>query len=99
MPHVIRTRQFEVDLTNILEYIDEFSPTAATRFATEVDRMVQLIGQIPGIGRTREELGFGIRSKVIQSYILIYQIRDEDIFLLRVIHGRRDIPRLFQDDG
>jgi len=48
---------------------------------------------IPFAGRLRSELRAGLRSFPIRSYVLFYRIDGENINLLRVLHGQRDIER------
>jgi hypothetical protein len=38
----------------------------------------------------------GLRSFPVLQYVIIYRIEDEDVVILHVFHGRRDIESLFQ---
>lgn len=61
---------------------------------TIVDRFL-LLSRFPGIGRSREEdLCAGLRSFPVGAYVIFYRIDGEDVFILRVIHGSRDIARM-----
>ena len=47
------------------------------------------------MGRARDEdLRSGLRSFPVGEYVIIYRILDEDILILRVLHGSRDIEAL-----
>ncbi len=60
-----------------------------------VDRFYGLATQ-PNIGRRRDEdLRPGLRSFPVGEYVVIYRVQDEDVLILRVLHGGRDIPALF----
>jgi len=51
---------------------------------------------IPIIGRARDEdLRPGLRSFPVGEYVIIYRIQDEDVLILRVPRGSRDIATLF----
>jgi plasmid stabilization system protein ParE len=40
-----------------------------------------------------------VRSSVVGRYVVIYRFTDDELQILRIIHGSRDIPRLFGDPG
>ncbi len=50
----------------------------------------------PYIGRARDEdFGVGSRSFPVGDYVIVYRVEGEDVLILRVAHGRRDIEALF----
>ena len=51
---------------------------------------------MPEMGRSREELAPGLRSVTAGNYLLFYQPIDDGILVIRVAHGSRDLPALFQ---
>ena len=67
---VVRTERAKIDLEEIFAYLEERSPTAADRLAALVDERCALLAQFPRIGRAREELAAGLRSVVLESYVL-----------------------------
>ena len=58
-----------------------------------VDRFA-LLARRPHIGRPRDDLRPGLRSSTVGSYVILYRIDGDDVIVLRVIHGRRDLPAL-----
>ena len=52
---------------------------------------MQHLELFPESGRLRQEFGSGIRCLPIRGYLVFYQIRTEDILVVRVIHGSRDL--------
>ena len=42
-----------------------------------------------------EDLRPGLRSFPVGEYVIIYRIQDEDVLILRVLRGSRDIAVLF----
>jgi toxin ParE1/3/4 len=56
-----------------------------------------LLSEFPGLGPSREELGHGVRSFPVGSYVIFYRALSEGdgIALLRIVHGARDLRRLF----
>jgi toxin ParE1/3/4 len=95
---VVRTDQAETDLAEILDYLEERSPQAAERLATAIDDRCSLLSQFPHMGRAREELGPGLRSVVVESYVLFYRVTETAVEVLRILHGARDIDTIMKMD-
>lgn len=71
-----------------MEIADRVIDSLADRF--------YLVSIHPYIGRRRdEELRPGIRSFPVGNYVVLYRVEDVDVFVLRVLHGRRNIESLF----
>jgi plasmid stabilization system protein ParE len=32
----------------------------------------------------------------VGEYVIVYYVEGEDVFILRIVHGRRDFDRLFE---
>ena len=48
------------------------------------------------MGRARDEdLGPGCRTVMVGEYAIVYSVEDDDVLILRVVHGRRDLKDLF----
>jgi toxin ParE1/3/4 len=59
------------------------------------DRFV-LLASFPNIGRSRDmDLRPGLRSFPVGEYVILYRIQKQDVLILRVLHGSRDIEGLF----
>ena len=49
------------------------------------------------MGRARDEdLRPGMRSFPVGEYIILYRVQNEDVIILRVVRGNRDLPALFE---
>jgi toxin ParE1/3/4 len=53
------------------------------------------LADMPGTCRLRGDLGPGLRSVAVGSYLIIYRPIEGGIEIVRVLHGRRDIGALF----
>lgn len=42
-------------------------------------------------GRDRADLSEGLRSIVFRERLIVYRIDDDEVLILRFLHGRRDI--------
>jgi len=51
-----------------------------------------LVAANPYMGRSRDDLRPGLRSFAAGEYLIFYRIEGSDVVVLRIVHGRRDIP-------
>jgi toxin ParE1/3/4 len=80
----------EQDLEEIWIYVaEDASPATADRLIDAIVDRFDLLTEQPDIGRLRPEFGAGVRSFVVESFVIYYR-HDEDILIARVLHGRRD---------
>lgn len=57
-----------------------------------------LLSRQPYIGRRRDEdLRPGVRSFVVGDYVIAYRVDGDNVLILRVLRGSRDIESLFRD--
>lgn len=95
MPQIFRTPQSRSDLVEILLYIRRDNRRAARRLLTTINDKLNLLAEFPGLGQPREELAQSLRSFPVGKYLLFYRPVSDGIQLIRVLHGMRDLPRLF----
>lgn len=101
---VVRTGLVEVDLLEHLDYIAVNNPDAALRFVDTVEQAFARLSEMPEIGALREFANSrlaGVRAWPVPKfsrYLIFYQVTQDSIRILRVLHGARDIPSLFEDD-
>lgn len=95
MPKVTRTPAAVRDLLSITDRIVADNLNAALRFYDEVDRLLSLIARHPRMGEAVDHLGPGVRRHTLGNYLLFYRLCGDGIEVIRVLHGARDIDRLF----
>jgi toxin ParE1/3/4 len=91
----------EADLDDIWCYIARKSSSfeIADRFAEFLSDYFYLLASHPYIGRRRdEELRPGLRRFPVRDYIILYRIENEDVLILRVLRGSRDIRALLGEN-
>jgi toxin ParE1/3/4 len=69
---------------------------ADRQLATIQKKFLQL-QQFPGVGRSREDLAPGLRSCVVNDVVILYRSLEGLLLIVRVVQGRRDLTRLFND--
>jgi toxin ParE1/3/4 len=97
MAHRVAPRA-ERDLDDIWYYVAKESGSVeiANRLIDSITDRFFLLGGFPYLGRSRDEdFGFGCRSFPVGEYIIVYVVDGEDVLILRVAHGRREIETLF----
>lgn len=71
-------------------YIAQSNPTRALTFVDELEDRCALLGNAPGIGTTRPELGEGIRMLPHGRYLIFYR-EGHNVRIERIMHSARDI--------
>ena len=97
MPPVIRSDRAEADLAEILAYLSGHSRGAAERLVRGLTEKSRLLEQLPEMGRPRDDLAPGLRSVVVEKYVIFYQPTPDAVVIVRILHGSRDIDSLFHD--
>ena len=97
MAHRVAPRA-EADLDDIWLYVanESGSIEIANRLIdTLTDRFFMLAG-FPYVGRARDhDFGPGCRSVAVGEYVIVYCVENEEVLILRVVHGPRDLESLF----
>lgn len=101
MSQPLFTPEAEQDLIDIADYLSQWSPTAAQRVLDDIERTCRTLASNPGLGRSREDLGPGLRSMPVGKYIIIFRAApaQSTVEIIRVLHGRRNIPTVFGGSG
>lgn len=90
--------QAEDDLDEIWLYIakESSSVEVASRFIDSLTQRFLLLAQHPYLGRSRDaELGIGTRTFPLGHYVILYRVANRNVFILRVVHGKRHLDALF----
>lgn len=85
----------------IVDYLGEQNPELPNRFIDELERVYDILCAHPDIGRkawfikTQDYLMYPM---VKYSYALFYQVDAGRPVLTRVLHGKRDLESLFEEE-
>jgi toxin ParE1/3/4 len=89
----------EGHLDAIYSYIALDSPEYAKRIVDRLTKRSQQIAEFPFSGRKVPEYNNDQLREIIEgSYRIIYLIKSDQIDVVSVIHGARDILRLLEQD-
>ena len=88
----------EQDLIEISSYwAREASVEVADDQLRGIDRACERLEEWPYSSRARDELVAGLRSLVVYPNVIFYRVRANDVEIVRVIDGHRDIDRIFTE--
>jgi plasmid stabilization system protein ParE len=83
----------ELDLDEIWEYIAHDNINAADRWIGKLFDAFEVIARNPGIGHTRQDLtDFPVLFWPVGAYLVLYRAQSEQIEIVAVTQGARDIP-------
>jgi toxin ParE1/3/4 len=99
MSHVRFSKRANLDIEEILDYLVELNPAAADRFLDALDKTCKLLAEHSLLGRARPEIGEGIRSFAVGSYLVFYTPASDGIAVFRVLYGGRDLQQVFHSTG
>lgn len=97
MTRVVLSFQAELDLEEIGDYIAADNPERALSFVCEIREHCERIARAPHAYPARPELGEGLRSCAHGRYLIVFQPGAEEVLIVRILHGARDLPALFRD--
>ena len=87
------------DLLAIAQFIGEDNPARATSFIDELLNHCTAIAERPKAYRIRSEWGLQVRSAPFGNYQIIYEIDQEAVSIMRVLHARMNVlARLAKGD-
>lgn len=89
----------ETELDDIWYYLanESYSTDIADRIIDSITDRFFLLATHPHVGRRRDEdLRSGLRSFPVGEYVILYRIEGEDVLILHVIRGNRDMEALFR---
>jgi toxin ParE1/3/4 len=81
------------ELEDILAGIAAENPVAAVRLRARVERVIERIAQFPeGAQKVAERLGVRRVPLVRYPYVIHYRVGEDEVVILRIIHGARRSP-------
>ena len=99
MSRILRiTEPAQQDLEEIWLGLEPFGVEVADQCLNKLQKKFLHLQQFPGLGRSREDLALGLRSVVVRDVVVLYRSFEGLIVIVRVIHGRRDLKRILNEE-
>lgn len=89
---IVWTRKALQHLADIQTYIEQDKPEAARKVATAIRKTVAYLAQHPHLGRPGRKAGTRELFIADTPYIVPYQVREDRLIILSVLHGAQRPP-------
>lgn len=97
MTGYVLSEDAEEDLQGIYRYSERnWGEQQARRYVSALFDLFERLGRHPQLGRSRGELGEGIRSFAQGAHLTFYMEWGGEVAILRVLHGRMDFDAAFE---
>ena len=83
-----------MDLIEIGDFIALDNPERAASFVTEIESRMIDVAERPCSFPARDELHKGLRSARHGRYLIFFVEAGDEVRIVRVLHGARDLPSL-----
>ena len=87
------------DLREIWDYIGKENPTAADNLLESFHEKFEILVSMPEMGRQRDDVESGLRSFPVGRYLIFYNLLEDAIEIVRVLHGSRNLDLVFSEDN
>ncbi|MDA1053414.1 MAG: type II toxin-antitoxin system RelE/ParE family toxin [Planctomycetota bacterium] len=94
MPKLRYSAASKEDLKEIARFIAKDKPVAARQWIAKLREKCRLVAKNPDIGDDRSDLGDGIRSTYVGSYIIYFREREGTLEIVRAVRGDLEFPFL-----
>jgi toxin ParE1/3/4 len=95
MKRLVFTPAARDDLMTIGLYIADDNPPRAESFVAELEAKARHLAENPRSYPARDDISPGLRAAVHGRYLLLYREFEDEVRIVRVVHGARDLPRIF----
>jgi toxin ParE1/3/4 len=86
------------DLDSICDLIAINNPDAASNLFDDIRKQCVRIARFPFSGKKYDEIHPNLRGFIVANYIIFYAVDGENILIIRVINGYRDLVDAFDSD-
>jgi toxin ParE1/3/4 len=98
MPRRIElSRAALADFDAIYDYIARDNPPAAAKVLRSLDESIQLLADQPKLGKVFHHRRLRLRLLTHGDFLVFYRDRPGVVEIVRVIHGRRNIPDILDE--
>lgn len=90
---ISRRAQNDLDAIWVFIATESGNTEIADRVLDSISGAFRILRRTPFIGRNRgPDLQRDLRSHAVGNYVIFYRIESSDVRIVRILHGRRDIP-------
>ena len=93
----ILSKEADADIDAIFDYtVKEFGFNQAVKYVLEFETIFNQLAKHPNLGKLRIEIKKGVWSLPAGEHIVFYAKHNNYIRIVRVLHGRCDLPKQFK---
>ncbi|MFC7555996.1 type II toxin-antitoxin system RelE/ParE family toxin [Pseudoroseomonas wenyumeiae] len=92
MPRLVILPAARADLIEIGDFIALDNPERALSFLMDLERVMRAAAERPGSFPARDDLYPGVRAARHGRYLIFFVEAREEVQVVRVLHGARDLP-------
>ena len=97
MSKYVLSQEADNDIEEIFEFGEyKFGKARALSYLIQMEEHFVLLAENPGIGKKRNEIKEGLFSLPYVSHIIFYRILENNIRIVRVLYGGRDLVRFLK---
>lgn len=98
MAEIVWTEEALTDLESIGDYYEKTSPQYAPFIVNRLYDSVNRLAEHPKMGRKVPEVDHeSLRELVVENYRIIYQLQEQRIEVITIVHGRQDMGKKFRE--
>ncbi len=87
------------DLKSISSWIDNDNPTRADSFVDELERACATLERRPYRFPAVPAAGRDLRKRAYRDYLIFYRVLENQVEVVRIVHGKRDWVPLLKGPG
>ena len=93
---LILSKAANKDIEKLLEHsVLEFGVAQTEIYFNSLKRCLLSLADNPVLGHSAEDIKTGYRRFAHQSHVIFYQIQEQDIFIVRILHKAMDVDKQF----
>ena len=93
------SKRAQQDLAELFAWIAKDAPDNCQRVARKIREKIKMIATHPNAGhRLTKYKNRRVKYVLVFKYRVFYRIDDEHLIILRIVHGARKFPKLFQNN-
>jgi toxin ParE1/3/4 len=98
MPEITVTKQAKQHLIEIWVYVADNNSAAANKLLDTLNKKIGTLADHPLLGPARPDIAPHLRYLISGNYLILYRVLGDDVGIVRVLHGARNLSALFKGD-
>lgn len=97
MAEIVWSEEALSDLEAIGEYFERTSPQYASAVVSRLYSSVEQLAEYPKLRTVPEIEHESLRELIVEEYRVVYQLQEERIEIVTVLHSRQDLIKKFRE--